>query len=777
MSTLSTTHAPSTLGATCHHRVRRCPVVAGGVFAILLWASSLWAGTGLTVQMPRGNRAPKSGLRMKVDLNWVSGAGYRPVRIELASVTGPVKADRSLRFEISPAPGSGYGGQVSVARDIEIPEGSAGVVETLSLPQSQVWREVSFRVWEDGVQIEELSSASRTISDSQNWTEAIPKALFVHRNAPTPEERRSLMRQVKLGYQSAGAIPGMDDLPDLRSWRAITQSALTRGVPPANASTVIDRMQLVDESPWFELLPPQYLTKNWIDLTSFDLILLSQDDLQLMKSRYPAQFNALRTVISTGSILCVWGAGDDFERLGDLEQLLESPPVNEQADDEPFRGWSVPDRQLYGRRLSSLPDILGNGSYVETETGVWELRSDDVQEHRKSPSRQPATKRPPFVYRDMDLGTVVAIASDDPFPGDTAFWYWMLNSLDQDDWQTYRRHGLSFERDNDDYWNFLIPGVGAAPVMAFRILITLFVIVIGPVNYWLLSRWGRLHLLLVTVPVGAFLVTSTLFLYAVLSDGLGVRARVRSFTLLDQTRGRCVSWSRQSYYAGLAPSEGLVFPRGAVVYPLHQYPVHAGGQDGTLRQVDWDDKQRLTRGWLRSRVITQFLVVNADESQIGLNVKPADDLEKPPEITNALGSRIVHLALRDEAGEYYAAKDIAGGAVFHPAATDRISAEAAIRSSHVKNRPVLPYRDGSHGYGYQRYGRRPYYGYYGGMDQGLPEPTVFSSVLERNLMLAGNSDFDLEKRSYVAVVERTSAVPIGTDVEEEASYHVLRGRW
>jgi hypothetical protein len=592
------------------------------------------------------------------------------------------------------------------------------------------------------------------------------------------------MRQVKLGYQPAVSVPGMDDLPDLRSWRAITQSAAPQFVPPVGTSVVLNRLQLVDENSWFELLPPQYLTKNWIDLTSFDLIFLSHDDLQLMKSRYPAQFNALRTVISTGSILCVWGAGDDFERLGDLEQLLESPPVNEQADDEPFRGWSVPDRQRYGTRLSSLQDIMRNNGYatendlVETETGVWELLPDGSRVRRHLPGRRPVTERPPFVYRDMDLGTVVAIASDDPFPGDTAFWYWMLNSLDQDDWQSYRRHGLSFHRNNDDYWNFLIPGVGAAPVMAFRILITLFVIVIGPVNYWLLSRWGRLHLLLVTVPVGAFIVTSTLFLYAVVSDGLGVRARVRSFTLLDQTRGRCVSWSRQSYYAGLAPSEGLVFPRESVVYPLHQFPVHEGTRGGRLRRVDWDDKQRLTQGWLRSRVITQLLVVNADESQIGLNVKPADTVDKPPEITNALGSRIVQLTLRDEAGEYYAAEDIAGGAIFRPTLTDRISAQAALRLYYVKNRLELPYGYSSFGYGFQGgYRSRRYYGYYGGMDRGLPEPTVFSSVLERNLMLAGSSDFDLDKRSYVAVVERTSAVPIGTDVEEEASFHVVRGRW
>ena len=103
----------------------------------------------------------------------------------------------------------------------------------------------------------------------------------------------------------------------------------------------------------------------------------------------------------------------------------------------------------------------------------------------------------------------------------------------------------------------LIPGVGSAPVNSFLVLISLFVVAIGPVNYFLLQRQRKLYLLLITVPLGAGVVTSALFIYALVSDGLGVRARARSLTRIDQTSGRTVSWSRQSYYAGLAPSAGM----------------------------------------------------------------------------------------------------------------------------------------------------------------------------------------------------------------------------
>ena len=78
--------------------------------------------------------------------------------------------------------------------------------------------------------------------------------------------------------------------------------------------------------------------------------------------------------------------------------------------------------------------------------------------------------------------------------------------------------------------------------------------------------------MLVTVPLGAGFVTLALFLYALIADGLDVRVRVRGVVEMDQKNGRMVSWSRQSYYAGLAPSQGLRFPANAAVYPIYASP-------------------------------------------------------------------------------------------------------------------------------------------------------------------------------------------------------------
>ena len=125
-------------------------------------------------------------------------------------------------------------------------------------------------------------------------------------------------------------------------------------------------------------------------------------------------------------------------------------------------------------------------------------------------------------------------------------------------------------------WRFLEvsrPRRGAVPVVSFEVLITLFALAIGPINYLLLRRWKRLHLLVVTVPLGATAVTFALFGYALLTDGLGTRLRVRSLTRIDQHRGEAITWARLSYYSGLSPRGGLEFPTTSWSCPAILFPV------------------------------------------------------------------------------------------------------------------------------------------------------------------------------------------------------------
>ena len=225
------------------------------------------------------------------------------------------------------------------------------------------------------------------------------------------------------------------------------------------------------------------------------------------------------------------------------------------------------------------------------------------------------------------------------------------------------------------------PASACAPVGSFLILITAFVIVIGPVNYFLLRRKRRLYLLLVTVPLGAALVTLALFAYALISDGLGVRVRIRSFTEIDQRAGRSVSWSRQSYYAGLAPSGGLTFPETVAVFPIEQYPAERQQGASGMQWLVWGEQQNLASGYISSRSAAQFLVVESEPSSRGLLVESGPG-DAAVWVTNRLDATVDRLVVKDEQGRILG-DDAIGSGTATPSGRDRFgfcSARTATRA-------------------------------------------------------------------------------------------------
>ena len=47
-------------------------------------------------------------------------------------------------------------------------------------------------------------------------------------------------------------------------------------------------------------------------------------------------------------------------------------------------------------------------------------------------------------------------------------WAWIYNTLGQPRWQWYQRQGVSLMNPNNDFWKFLIPGIGLCRFGNFR---------------------------------------------------------------------------------------------------------------------------------------------------------------------------------------------------------------------------------------------------------------------------------------------------------------------
>ena len=356
-----------------------------------------------------------------------------------------------------------------------------------------------------------------------------------------------------------------------------------------------------------------------------------------------------------------------------------------------------------------------------------------------------------------------------------------------DHWQERswkRRHGLQPNAANDDFSNLLVPGVGLAPVTEFQILITLFAIVIGPLNYWLLKRAQRTHLMAITVPVAAVGLTVSLLLYALLGDGFGTKVRIRAVTLLDQPSGKHTTWGRLSYYVGLAPDDGLTLDDDCVMYPILPGWNDLNMAQGTAltREVVWSDgKQHLRGGWLRSRAPTQYLQVRTGKLDRRLDIDISSESQR---VTNRLQADLELLLVLDDDGEIFQAENLGDGRETELQSIARLEAVRQLRTLVLQNEPYPP--DGlvqeddfslveeERRLARKRLERELSLQY----SEARAGQSLLNTTIDELAGLTGGNPLMLPPRSYVAFTTTAVGVDLGLDsVRQLGGFQVVIGRW
>lgn len=488
-----------------------------------------------------------------------------------------------------------------------------------------------------------------------------------------------------------------------------------------------------------EVVRPGMLPPSWIDYSGVDLVAVSLATLESLGSD---ERQAIMNWVHTGGTLIVYSVDAAPAESEGLAKAL-SLDRHAAASDE-WRVGNVNDRHVVPGEESGEVLITDAQGVVQSQ-GTFKWPADA------------------FASRNVMLGKVFAL-QDDPFPGTRHDWAWLLGAVTMERATWTKRHGMSARLPNDEFLEFLIPSVKGVPVGAFLVLITLFTIVIGPLNYMYLSRKGRLYLLVVTIPVTALATSLALFGYSAVAHGFSTRARVRSLTLLDQRANTAVTTSRLSLYSGMAPSGGLRFSTDTVVFPV--WPPEEGFDSGV---IDWSEQQRLESGWLHSRTRTQFLTVSHRDQRGRLEVT-RNGLEVS--VANGLEWEIAALIVRDGTGPIAFGTDIPAGAKakLQPITPDQRRQFANMLQEHAPGRPeyLAEYGGGS--------------SFFSGGSYGADVPCEFSeSLMERNLQALGgikSPDYAMADASYVAILAEKPDVEIGVDgAREEAGVHVVVGHW
>ncbi len=759
--------------------------------------SAVMAASGGTITLPIANPTPaggpmsklppppSSGLTLTIDTTWVDSFGYRPIRIKFTSTTGPLTADRVLTVRCRAKTGyTNHDGAVAT-QSIEMPAGTTTATATISMPQLAPSVMQEFDTFEDGQHVDELSVRT-------GWTSW----------SGTFQGDGSSPATLLLSGGGTIVLPAMLNTnlqPETLNVGGATSQLIgvTNGVPVATPASAVATPSIAT----FADLPT-----NWINYSGFDMIIVSLSQLQVLIDQSPQQWQAIRAWARNGGTLVVYGAGTNWQQLPKVESLLKLSAVKSNDDtsaelDPSKRGWTLPRESM--KNLSLLDNAL-DASVVNSDGSTGSLPSQDVNdpaaktqvEEAGPKAEEPmAANRAPFAMQPFGLGMVVALRANESFSGNGFKWEWLFNSVGSARWRWFQRYGLSVYRPNSDFWNFLIPGVGLAPVTQFQVLITLFVLAIGPINYWLLKRRGKLNLLVLTVPASALLVTAALVAFAFISDGLSVRVRTRSITAIDQQNGEATCWARLSFYAGLAPGNGLAFADDTVVLPLEFSP--KPDDIAATRYIDWERaergnfksplKQQLTDGWLNSRTPTQFITSRIRPTKAKLDINSsAGGL---PQVTNRLGANIERIILTDEVGNYFSGIGAEDGAAVSLTSIEKDSSAVkeimAVLNDNQPRRPeAMINRNDRSFFGLNRQGvqYQPYY--YPGMNYRVngnePEATQQTGVLERSLaavqdeLLAGR----VPPKTYIAIVNQSPEVQLGTpSAHEEASLHVVVGKW
>ncbi len=716
-------------------------IVVAALFAIFLGATPLYGGSGLSLSLPVPPKTSVNGLVLSVDCNWAEGRGYRPMRVDV-TCTPPASADRTLNIEFVVGGFPMARKYMTVLADVEIPAGSTTASKVVSLPDYSWIQTFSMDVWEDGVQLEDLSVENRFVSNAALGfgNSGAPSILFVTSGQADVSQLGFLVANLNSPYVNSNPY-------------------IVRGANRAAVRTVSDVAS-------FASRPAAELVENWINYSSLDVICIALGDALNLAIRRPRVWRALREWTSAGGNLCVYKVGKDFRELSMLEEILKCPAAPEHAPD-PLRGWTKPARES---DPTYQPQAAANG----------QADADAEAPNEKTVAATDSVEPPTFVSKPIMMGQVVAIAGD-PFPGKASEWQWIFATLDPLRTHWRDRNGVNLDIANPGFDNLLIAEIGLPPVKTYRILISLFVIGIGPLNYWWLRRRGRLHLLLFTVPAAALLVSAGLIGYVLLADGLYSRVRARSYTELDQHAHQAVVWSRLSYYAGLAPRRGLVFPDDTVVLPLEKDPSWGsfGGRSLTLA---WISSQHLIRGWLPARTPTQYLAVRAFASPHELKVTTND--EQQCTVANHLGAKIKYLLLSDSAGKLHFGRQIdeAGESQLQALDTETRNGEARREMQLLWQQaaPQLPsdmYAQSTGGlFGF----RSPTVAMRNAMRGNAGTADVSTSLLEVQLKRAYEAiqSGKLAPRAYLAIVERPADVVGGVEnFVETQSLHVISGAW
>ncbi len=331
---------------------------------------------------------------------------------------------------------------------------------------------------------------------------------------------------------------------------------------------------------------------------------------------------------------------------------------------------------------------------------------------------------------------------------------------------------LSEVEDGDWFLRHLISGVGKTPVWGFCLIVTLFSLILGPGLLFLTRRLGRRSLLVFLVPVVSLVATTAILFYNVVHEGFGAYARVTSVTRYHHRTGDAFSWSRQTYFSGWPPAEGLRVEGQALLRPVSDGLSGVTGsyygdpRKGVTAHVYLDEEGQVCRSWLRPRQQMQMLIIRpTDGFRPPLRVRPLEGNRM--RVANLTAQTLPLVVVCGDEGAWFWHQELEPGEVVELRPRKAVEIEQEVRSVASRWLPERPAELDEYGSLWSfTFGSR-----FRSRSVGLPRDPIGKVLSGCFQSLDG-----LKPGQYVTIVRENPAIPIpleGAEVTE--ALHVVIG--
>ncbi|MDX1930243.1 MAG: hypothetical protein SFV81_27195 [Pirellulaceae bacterium] len=672
-------------------------------FALLI-LTVLISSTPVAAQYANGGAFATRGYRGRTPLNVTYTLEMAPsmavaaLKVKIVDSAGLSKVDRKLTVVLYT---QNYGqvaeDSLAYRKEVEIAEGATGAQIEILFPASEAQFAWDIGVFEEGRDIEDKRKSKNSNQQEFHWS--------LNYN----------LDMTSVGALIPSAVDPKVESPNLKAVTTyldttINSTALARAGVVAGSGVVSSPSIPVDQA-----------SDDWRRYFSYPVWIASVEAVAEINKEQPQVATALRTYISAGGALWVYRVNSS-ESMATVNRLLSGLGGNAelaswQSVDKVTPPWWILDSEVGTKQPAVETDnkqtkaIEGAGVAYDAalltdtllETGLGSHRDnlndmmsvlgfDDVslellQRGRSRLLNSLGSEK--LLEREFGQGRVIICnrSLDELDDSEIGAVIVPKNNIAAACALTARSH------DGNWYWRNLIIEVGKPPVWAFCVIVALFGALLGPGLLTFTGRIQRRSLMIFLVPTVSFLATLAIILYGVLHEGFETYVRIHSVTAYDGPAQVAFGWSRQNYFSGLPPREGLQF--SADTYARSVLPDDATNfrsspdpRRNVEGMVSFGQKQTWN-DWLKPRQHQQLLIghkVDPRTIPISTQRSAAGKLV----VKNLTAQTLPLVVLRGDKDDYYLEADLGSNESREPEVQDLESVSIVVSRIGVDYKPKIP---------------------------------------------------------------------------------------